>query len=192
MPLALLTKDSILDLAALDAESSSQQGRHSSRNSSPTPHDDNDDDHHHHVVHHDHSETVRLDVDVMERGLEKGSDGSQRTQPETSSTKASSTKSAVNAPDTANPQQPPIAFHYAGYEEDYYYDDNDQQHHNQHHHHHNQYASADYLMAQRNESGAGGLWSCLFPWMQPKPAPTTLPAKARPIAAQPVAHEVKA
>lgn len=61
--------------------------------------------------------------------------------------------------DTANPQQPPYVsrqnFHYGGYADDYYFTDNA-----------SEYASVDFLVSKRNESGAGGLWACLFPWMR--------------------------
>lgn len=149
MPLALMAKDSIQDLASLGNESA-PQSKESSRTSSPAPADRSDSD--------------SLNVLETSGSIETaGSSGSSLRAKDNSELRSGSRS---EKPDSANPQQPPSssnnAFHYEGYDDYYFHDDV------------GPYASADYLMTKRNETGAGGLWACLFPWMQSKP-PEALP-----------------
>jgi len=152
MPLALMAKDSIQDLTSLGSEPAPQSSKESSRTSSPAPPADRGD-------------ATKLNVLETSGSIETtGSEsGSLRAK---EGAELSSGGSETEKPDSANPQQPPMAsntaFHYEGYDDYYYQDDADQ------------YASADYLMTKRNETGSGGLWMCLFPWMQTKP-PEALP-----------------
>lgn len=164
MPLGLLAKDSIQDLEALHNDSAQQENRskQSSRTTSPS----------FNIVQPQSHETsdgnATINSVVSDGGGSGASDGNssvgshQGSQNEEGRTAAATSHAA---PDTANPQQPPVvtasspAFHYEGYDDYYYHDDNTA----------DPYASADYLLTKRNESGAGGLWTCLFPWMQAKP-----------------------
>jgi hypothetical protein len=67
----------------------------------------------------------------------------------------------------ANPQQPPSfqppSFHYAGYTEDYYHDD------------YSLYADGDHYVVPNllhpKTKELGGIWCCLFPWLEHKHPP---------------------
>jgi hypothetical protein len=67
----------------------------------------------------------------------------------------------------ANPQQPPSfqppSFHYAGYTEDYYHDDYSLYADGDH------YAVPNLLLPKTKE--LGGIWCCLFPWLEHKHPP---------------------
>jgi hypothetical protein len=61
----------------------------------------------------------------------------------------------------ANPQQPP-SFHYAGYTDDYYNDDFDT--------YTDPYAAPN-LLLPKSGSELGGIWCCIFPWLEQKAQP---------------------